>query len=514
MNRGRHAVGPHATDTAFGHRAGEPTDRGTILPLVLVFVIVLGLVLASTARYTATNLRYSTVVEERVSASASAEAALRYAIQRVEANAVTTCDSGPVTIAATHDPGVDPILTDADSIDITCSRLDGGRATLSDWAAVITADGIGSANDLEIEEHSSPPVVEHAATGRIFLSSLRQSDLRINIDPVAFHGNLFYDGSGDDCATIDRYNGPGSYDDDIRMSSGSFVCWPQTWDQVVEPPPLANLPADVPGSPAWRMVGSCRVFEPGWYHDLELLVGGDNYFRSGAYVFDDVEIDTSYDPSTFTSADGTTILAGYGDDQSFDTRMPTGSSCAAAQAEDALDGPAPLNTGTNGVTWYLGGNSTLKISRDTTLEMIPMLIDDAESRRHAVSLHVLEVGSPLPSTLADGVKVVDVGTGTANRALFQGQIWAPYQPVDLYDLTGDANGQITSGIVAARVLVDSTTDSMGALGPDRTHADHQLLLSAVATVDGVTVEARAVVEHRPSATVGDRVAVRSLRIID
>jgi Tfp pilus assembly protein PilX len=484
-------------------------DRGAILPLVLVFVVVLGLVLAGTARYTATNLRYSAVAQDRAAASASAEAALRLAIQRVGANAVATCDGGPVTIVPTHDPSVDPILADADNITITCSRLDSGQATLSGWAAVITADGIGSANDLEIDEQGP-----HAATGRIFMSSLRQSDLRINVEDVTFDGNLFYDGSSDDCATIDHYSeSSASWDDDIVMTSGSFVCWPQTWDEVVDEPPIANLPAHLPGNPAWTMIGSCRVFEPGWYHQLELNVGGDNYFRSGAYVFEDVLIDTSYDPVTMTTASGTTILAGYGDDSSFDTRLATGSSCEAAQAFDALDGPAPLNPGTNGVTWYFGGSSRLLIDSDTTIEMIPMLIDDGV-RRHAVSLHVLGPGSTWPSTLGDGVDVVEEGNGTGNRALFQGQIWAPSQPIDLYQLTGDTNGQITSGVVAAQILVDSTNGSVGALGPDRTPVDHELLLSATATVDGVKLEARAVVEHRPGAAVGSRVAVRSIRIVD
>ena len=215
------------------------------------------------------------------------------------------------------------------------------------------------------------------------------------------------------------------------------------------------------------------MFEPGWYHQLELDVGGDNYFRSGAYVFEDVPIDTSYDPVSMTTASGTTILAGYGDDIRFANRLVSGSGCDAAQAIDALDG------GPNGVTWYLGGSSTLTISQDTTIEMIPMLHDDG-ARRHAVSIHVLD--SVWPSTLADGDVVVQEGSGAANRALFQGQIWAPYQSIDLYELTGDANGQITSGVVAAQLLVDSAPGSVGPLGPDLTQADHELLLSA--TADG------------------------------
>ena len=65
-----------------------------MLPLVLVFVLVLSLVLAGLARYTTTNLRYSAVVEKRSAAAAAAEAGLRYAIQRVDANAVTGWTTG------------------------------------------------------------------------------------------------------------------------------------------------------------------------------------------------------------------------------------------------------------------------------------------------------------------------------------------------------------------------------------------------------------------------------------
>lgn len=477
-------------------------DQGAVLPLVLVFVVTLSLVIAGTARYTATNLRYSQVVKERSSASASAEAALRYAIQRVRSNAVTTCDSGPVTIAPTHDAVADPILADADAIDITCTRLDGGQATLSDWAAVVTGVGIsGSSTDLLITENG-----DHAATGRIFVSSLRQSDFRINIEDVEFAGNMFYDGSSDDCTTIDRYvESSSSYDDDIVLTTGAFVCWPQTWDEIVDEPPIGTLPAVSATSPPWSMVGTCRVFDPGWYVDLDLLAGGHNYFRSGEYVFEDVDIDTA----TSTGTPETVITGGFPADASFANRLVTSGPCDGVQADDGLTGP-------HGVTWYLGGTSRLEIRKHATIELLPMLHSDG-TREHAVSIHVLGAGSVLPETLADGVEVIDDSDEVAwphNHALFQGQIWSPTQAVDLEDSLGDPNGQITSGVVAAQLLSASTFDPVGALGPDRTAADHELLLTASATVDGVTATVRAVVEHRPGATVGDRVAVRSFRFVD
>lgn len=477
-------------------------DEGTILPLVLLFVLVLSLVLASTARYTATNLRYSTVVQERSTAASSAEAGLRYAIQRVRSNAVTTCENGPVTIAPTHDVGVDPVLIDADAIDITCSRLDAGQATLSDWAAVVTGIGIGANIDLVIEDGG-----DRGATGRIFIASLRQADFRINIQDVEFDGNMFYDGSADDCATIDRYNESSSaWDDDIVLTSGSFVCWPQTWDEIVDEPPVATLPADTGTSPAWWMEGSCRVFPPGWYHDIDLLGGGDNYFESGVYVFDDVVIDSA----TPANVSGTVILGGYPHDATFANRLVTSSDCNTARA---IDGIA---AGPKGVTWYLGGSSRLVIREHATIELLPMTHSDTV-RNHAVSIHQFGASGALPETLADGVKVIDDGPTPSSphgHVLIQGQVWAPNQAVDLDVALGDSNGQVTSGVVAARLLAVSNSGSVGALGADRTQTDHRLLLTSTATVDGVTVEARAVVDHRPGAAVGDRVAVRSIRFDD
>ena len=113
-------------------------DRGTVLPLVLVFVVALGLVIAGTTRYAGTNLRYSTVVRDRTAANAAAEAELRYAIERVRTNSVTTCDNGPVRIVPTHTDTVNG-ATSA----VTCDRLDGGQSTMAGWAAVATGIGLG-----------------------------------------------------------------------------------------------------------------------------------------------------------------------------------------------------------------------------------------------------------------------------------------------------------------------------------------------------------------------------------
>lgn len=475
-------------------------DRGTVLPLVLVFVVALGLVIAGTTRYAGANLRFTTVIDERTAASAAAEAGLRGAIERVRTNSVTTCENGPVRVAPTH-----PETFNDAGITVTCDRLDAGQATLSGWAAVVTGEGIGSLTDLLIEEEGP-----QMSTGRIFVPSLQQPDFRINIEDVQLAGDLFYDGSGDDCATIDEYvESSSAYDDDIVMAEGSFVCWPQSWSDIVDEPPVAtgsgsgSLPPFAATPPPYQDVSGCRVFEPGWYTSLDLKHGDENYFRSGVYVFDDVLIDTAGP----MDEDETYITGGYPPDASYDYRLITTGACEAAKAADGYVG------GPYGVTWYFTGSSRLLVRRHGSIELIPMLHVDTSGREHAVSIHVL--GS---ETLADGVASIDEDeSGTSfdhNHALFHGQIWSPTQPVDLEDMEAGGDGRVTSGVVAARLLIDSNWGSIGPLGPDRTATDHRLLLSSVATVGDVTIEAQAVVDHRPGADIDDRIAVRSFRFVD
>ena len=163
----------------------------------------------------------------------------------------------------------------------------------------------------------------------------------INIEPVEFDGNLFYDGSGDGCATIDRYNGRRRARTTTSvLSSGQFVCWPQPWDDVVdEPPPARHLPADLdPATPASdRVTESCRVFEPG---------GTRSWTSRSAATTTSGRASTSSTPSPSTlvrrpvhrAHAGTHILAGYPPDDRFETRLITGSS-ASPRRPTTADGP-------------------------------------------------------------------------------------------------------------------------------------------------------------------------------
>ena len=458
------------------HASGPTDDRGTVLPLVLVFVVVLSFIAAGISRYAGVTLRYSTVVADRTAAAASAEAGLRFAIDRVGTNSVTSCENGPVRIAPTHSEADNGAVTT-----IACSRLDAGPATSAGWAAVVTGDGIGS-DQLEIDDFGP-----NVATGRVFVSSPRDDDLDVNgSGSVRFGGDVFYDGSSDDCGIIEQYGGS-SYD--AYTIDGALVCWPQTWEEVVDEPRIDPAVRSLLIDPPSRMVDDCRVFEPGRYQNLTLNRGGDNYFRSGSYLFEDLVIVTadSGSPETF-------ILAGSPHDARFQPRLPASAGrCEVARAADAVDG------GPEGVTWYFGGSSRIILRYGTTLEMLPMVHTDPTDptgTARAVSVHVLGPGSVLPESLGDGDQVIDAqnnGSFPYNDVLIQGQIWSPTQAIDLEDAKGDTNGQITSGVVASQLLVESTTGSVGSLGPDATPVDQRLELTSVATVHGISVEARAVV---------------------
>lgn len=476
-------------------------DRGAVLPMVMLAVVLLSVIVIGTARYAAANLRYGTVVRDRVVATAAAEAGARYGIDRARNNSLTTCDSGPVELVPTATEPIHP----RGGLTITCTRLDAGQPTLAGWAAVVTGEGIGSTTDLLVESASLAPSRD-ISTGRIMIDTPLQADLQINSEDAFFDGDLFYDGSGDGCATIYEYEAdddvPYDFDDDIEFHEGSFVCWPQRWSDVAVEPPIAALPAYSPSPPAWTTVGSCRVFEPGYYTSLDLQGGADNYFRSGVYLFDDVVITT--DNGGFGT---TTILAGYPHDVTHQNDLVVGGGCDAAQAADGLDG------GVAGVTWYLGGASRIETPTNPDVELLPMLHSDGV-REHAVSIHVLGASSVLPSTLTGSDFVIDPAGGGPDRVQIRGQIWAPLQSVDLRFLQANPGGFVTSGVVAARIRFDSTTDTGGWLGTDRTPVEHELLITSIAEFEGQEVEVQAVIRHRPNAPLGARVAVESLDVVD
>ena len=68
-------------------RGSHVRDSGSILPIVLVIVVVMGMVTVAVANYASTTLRYGQVVEQSADRLASVNGALDNALEAVDRRA-------------------------------------------------------------------------------------------------------------------------------------------------------------------------------------------------------------------------------------------------------------------------------------------------------------------------------------------------------------------------------------------------------------------------------------------
>ena len=115
-------------------RRTQPADRGTILPLTLVFTIGLSVVVLAVATFATTGLRYGRVVEARADRLAAADGGMRYAVGRLSAGAARLCATGgPDQIEA-------PSLNDA-TVNVTCGQIGPGFDYTDGWEPALVAEG-------------------------------------------------------------------------------------------------------------------------------------------------------------------------------------------------------------------------------------------------------------------------------------------------------------------------------------------------------------------------------------
>lgn len=95
----------------------ESRDRGAALPLVLIFVFMIGLAALAVSSLTAVNVKYGTVVHARAHSNAAAEGALRDVVQRL-ADGGSVC---PAADGATQD--VATFKPRRAETTVTCTRI-------------------------------------------------------------------------------------------------------------------------------------------------------------------------------------------------------------------------------------------------------------------------------------------------------------------------------------------------------------------------------------------------------
>ena len=297
-------------------RARRGADDGMALPLVIVFIVVIGALVAALVVQAQTNFKTTTVTRNHQEKIYAANSALDFATQMIRRDP-TLCSNSAGADASETLSGI-PQFGGRD-VHVTCEGTSGSSAGSGGWAVFVTGAGGGGVN---------------ASCQAFWFFSCSAAPKRI-VGPV--------------------YNGGGWNLNDFLTVQDGFVVQGTTGSCPAQPPLLRVNPtglnqfrcaAPLPTPPApWSLTelagslpaaapaptnpsSSCRVFSPGRHTSMSLLTNGQNYLRSGVYLLDNVNL---------TVGSGTTLVAGRANGAD-NTNVALGGSCASAQATDTANG--------------------------------------------------------------------------------------------------------------------------------------------------------------------------------
>ena len=492
------------------------SDRGAILPIILVVVLVLSLTVIGITNYVAADLRYARVTMNRADRLAAADAAMNYAVDQLKlrnASCLLGGTSRPL-------PGLSAPINGA-STNVNCLRVGGGIGDIQAWAAVITGVGAGNSYLLSSQSGNSK---EKILGGPVYMSRVTNASFAFGPDVKIKDGPLYYTdpGCGTPTATpVTAASLPTQLIFEPSLIYGP-QCATQDWTyKTVGADPVApdlSVSASLPLNPPSTLDGSCQVFSPGVYDtpdDLLPALGSNVYFKSGDYYFLNVQMIIK----------GSTVTAGFPDPSIVAALEVANSPCSNAIATD------PNRVFPNlGTTFYFGGSTSLTIGAAGSLEIMPR--PHGTSHENYVSIHALcsttasatkdgcdQTGGPsgVPSTLtATGAQaIVYTQPGTNKQLVAHGLVYAPTGRLEFGNATNTAEQKIMGGLVVARLVLQSSASAQNfEIAVATSPIDVTVLLTATATKSGTTT-IRAVVDYRPyEDNLDARLAISSWRVVD
>ncbi len=453
------------------------TDRGSILPMVLIVSVVLSMVMVSLATYATAGLRHASVVEARADRLAAADGGLRFAIEELRLNQ-TLCTTR-VGSGAGYAFDFPPDINGAKTV-VVCQRIAGDSDDIQGWSLVVTGgtDGSGML--------ATQGGIPKSIIGPVFLYDPTKLQLLGGTLTIA-SGDLWYTDS--DCPSSTFPANPG-----LEFSPSFLrgpICVEQVWSDLVTAP-TAAVPTNIPAVPVVDATG-CTVFSPGKYTASNNVAPGPNtYFKSGNYYFESTVLDITHAIVTAGFTDGR-----YGDTQSF-----TNAPCASAILADAAPGGEP------GVTIYLGGSAYINVSTRGELEVL-------RRRQGAPVVSVQALDSPgagyIASTLGIADLVVDAKAGNQQDVAFHGLVWAPRARFRFDNTANKSRGMILGGLVIAHLEAQSSSGTGLLIRIEAGLFEARILLAATATKDGHSSSIRSVVQVQPDT---GYLAINSWRVVD
>lgn len=476
--------------------ASQPaSDRGSVLPIVLVATVVFTMIVAGVAGLVTTGLRYGNVVEERADRLAAADGGLRYGIERLR-NMEDLCSTGA------GDGGgfttiFPPRINDADTA-VTCRRIGADIADIQGWGAVITGSNVPSGQPLfTLQGAGTSTNEEKTFRGPVYIAD--PSRLDFNAKLIIEDGDLWY--TKDSCDTPYAIPEMGSgYLEFLPSFLRGPSCNEKTWSELFKAPSAQVPPSGALSVPAGYddvSFPGCRVFSPGKYVGT-LPLSSDNYFKSGDYYFEDVPFEIKNQTVTFG------FPSGSGDTQKVDAPA-----CAAARDYDQN-----MSGQRGGATIWFGG--TTHIFLDTGGELEIFRRQQTEAYVSVWALELNGVGFK-PSTYSYKMStsigyILETKSGNTNDAAIHGLFWAPHSKLSLGNVTNAAVGQLIGGVAIGQLDAQASASADAfSIGVEGTPIEATFLLESTAMKEGQSTTIRAVVQFRPDSR---EMAINSWRVAD
>lgn len=426
-------------------------DRGSILPLALVATVVLGAVVAATATYATSTLRYGQAAEARAMRVSAANGALDDTLEKLRIGGETLCGNfDSISRDFTGEiNGLRPTITCGS----TTSLLDGGQG----WALAVTGENasgdiiqFGNSDKLPID---GPVFVDDP--NRLSIGQGSSGNKQVVLGPsvaTATH-DVYYP-----CATPGGSSAPAYELDDpvVDVIAAHSYCVNRSWEDIFLPGPSEVLPGPAP-DPPYRDIGACRVFWPGAYDNdastpaPPMVLGPSNYFLSGTYLFSGLGDIGHGQFLTFGRAD----ISGY-------PGGSVGSACLPADVGSCTTAPnvAPdpatwtlavhafCNDNMTGAVVYLDGNTTFDMAKkDGGLDISGADVDGVsvslQSRCAAASC-----GRPIIEKTGAGG-----GNDPLNFSTF-GLVWAPYDSVGMEQIPASSGLGFQGGLVIGSIAMN------------------------------------------------------------
>lgn len=546
-------------------RVSHQNDDGSVLPLVLVIIVVLGAVVTGVITYGTANLRYGRVTERRSEQLAAADAALSYAVNLIRIERAD-CLYNDNTVDL---PAIVETFNGAVG-SVTCTQTGGGLDNAGLFAIVLTgerladsdylvetqggdakriggplfmqrvdADAFELANDkgLLIE---AAPLLHYDDSDPCDPISESLLDPDVVFEPDTIFGPICtdtvwneYGPSGEtfdeppieaDLAPSSTLNPDGMTVRDGQVAVGGTVTWsPATRPVAADPADLVTIQGAYTDTPG------CRVFEPGRYlRPPKIGLNQQVYFKSGDYLFDFrsptstgstlAALGAASVAGSEFSINKATVIAGKWDPSSNLPPVVTGSSCATAMANDL---------GGYGATFYMSRDAQLVLDEQSIIEINPRLKGDLRVAIHAICDGLDEwcdrdhagvaPSTRFAPTTTSNPALIWIKAGQTSQIIANGLIWAPEAELYFKNVANHAEVRFRGGMIVSRATVHAAASAQGfeiGVGSQDIEVDLRLIATGTDVDGGTTQIAAAVTLDYTDEDLDTRVSVDSWRVCE